>query len=221
MHLRSSAPSRADSSARPERRSHRAAKTLVTTVGAAAVATAAFAVPADAASSNAVWDRVANCESSKHWHINTGNGFYGGLQFSAGTWRAYHGKKYASQANRASRLEQIEVARRVLAAQGPGAWPVCGPRAGLTRHSGHATGAALPTVAGQPTRTTARSTAKHPAKSRTHHAHKTYRVHSGDTLSAIARKLHVHGGWQALYRANRSRVPHPNVLRVGQVLRLP
>jgi nucleoid-associated protein YgaU len=221
MNLRSSAPLRAVSPDTPaqHRRGRRTAAAVATTVGAAAVAATTFAGPAQAASSNAVWDRVAKCESSNNWHINTGNGFYGGLQFSAGTWRAYHGTKYASQANRATRLEQIEVARRVLASQGPGAWPVCGPRAGLTRSSGHATHAALPNKAGQATRTVAKkATTKHPAKSR---SHKTYKVHSGDTLSKIARKLHVHGGWRALYKANRSHLSSPNVLRVGQVLRLP
>ncbi len=178
----------------------------------------------------AVWDRVAKCESGNHWHINTGNGFYGGLQFSAGTWAAKGGHKYARQANLASRVEQIEVARRVLASQGAGAWPVCGARAGLTRASGHATRAALPRVAGTTSHTVAHTThKKHHAKkhhtkkhhkSRTHHG-ATYRVRSGDTLAKIAHKLHVHGGWHALYRANRSHMSNPNVLRVGQVLRLP
>jgi LysM repeat protein len=217
----STAPACADiSTDNPEktvRRGRRAAAAIAVTVGAAAAATTALAIPAEAATPTAVWDRVAHCESSNHWHINTGNGFYGGLQFSAGTWRAYHGKKYAAQANKATRMEQIEVARRVLAAQGPGAWPVCGPRAGLTRHTGHATHAALPKVAGQASPTTRKvAVAK---KSRTHH--KTYKVHSGDTLAKIAHKFHVHGGWKVLYKANRSHMSSPNVLRVGQVLRLP
>jgi resuscitation-promoting factor RpfA len=208
------------------RRTRRTAAALATTVGAAAVAATTFAVPADASSNHTVWDRVANCESSNHWHINTGNGFYGGLQFSAGTWRAYHGKKYASQASGASRVEQIEVARRVLAAQGPGAWPVCGPRANLSRHSGQATHAALPKVAGTASHSTIKPAAARPASSTTHHPakssrHTSYRVHAGDTLSKIAHKLHVRGGWKALYKANRSHLSSPNVLRVGQVLRLP
>jgi resuscitation-promoting factor RpfA len=105
-------------------------------LGAAVATTTAFAVPAAAGTGYRVWDRVATCESSGDWHINTGNGYHGGVQFSSGTWAAYGGHKYAGQADRATRLEQIEVARRVLAAQGPGAWPVCGPRAGLTRSTG-------------------------------------------------------------------------------------
>ena len=105
---------------------------------------AGSASPASAATS--AWDRLAGCESGGNWGINTGNGYYGGLQFSARTWAGFHGHKYAWQASGASRIEQIEVARRVLAAQGPHAWPVCGPRAGLTRSSGYATRAPLPRV---------------------------------------------------------------------------
>jgi LysM repeat protein len=210
------------------RRTGRGVTVLVGTLGAAAVVGTTLASAADAAPSYKVWDRVAHCESGNRWHINTGNGFYGGVQFSAGTWAAYGGHKYARQANGASRIEQIEVARRVLASQGPGAWPVCGPRAGLTRSSGHATHAALPRVAGTTSHTVAhkKHKTKHHTK-RTHHkksrgAHgATYKVHRGDTLAKIAHKKHVSGGWHALYRANRSRMSNPNVLYVGQVLRLP
>jgi len=169
-----------------------------------------------------VWDRVAACESTNNWHINTGNGFYGGLQFSASTWTGYHGGKYASRADKATRLEQIEVARRVLASQGPGAWPVCGPRAGLSRSSGLATHARLPHIAGQKAVAHKKHAAKKHHKIRHHKVrHHTYTVRSGDTLSKIARRLHVEGGWKALYRANRSHLHNPNVLRVGQLLRLP
>jgi resuscitation-promoting factor RpfA len=230
MQFRTTTPLRADDPAQPAHgRRRRAAAALATTVGAAAVVGTTFAVPADAHTRHSVWDRVAECESSQNWHINTGNGFYGGLQFSAGTWRAYHGRKYAVQANHATRLEQIEVARRVLAAQGPGAWPVCGPRAGLTRSSGGATRAALPRVAGTSVHhrhaTKAHKKAhhrhaRHHHKSRRHHRH-TYTVRSGDTLSAIAHKLHVHGGWRTLYRANRHHLASPNLLRVGQHLLVP
>jgi len=72
------------------------------------------------------WDAVAACESGGNWGTSTGNGFYGGLQFSQGTWDAYGGGQYASTAAGASRSQQISVAQRVLAGQGIGAWPVCG-----------------------------------------------------------------------------------------------
>ncbi|WP_405579842.1 transglycosylase family protein [Streptomyces sp. NBC_01190] len=92
----------------------------------AVLATAGGASAAD----SAVWDRIARCESGGNWHINTGNGYYGGLQFSAGTWRAYGGGAYASTADRASREQQIAIATKVQHASGWGAWPVCARKAG-------------------------------------------------------------------------------------------
>ncbi len=96
------------------------------------------AVAASAGAATSVWDRVAACESGGNWSINTGNGFYGGVQFSYSTWKAYGGQSYAHTADKASKAEQIRVAQRVLKAQGPGAWPVCSVRAGLTRTNGAA-----------------------------------------------------------------------------------
>lgn len=94
--------------------------------------TVASAGTADAASVS-TWDRVAKCESGNNWKINTGNGYYGGLQFDARTWRAYGGAKYALRADLATKAQQIQIAEKVLAKQGPGAWPVCSLTAGLTR----------------------------------------------------------------------------------------
>lgn len=74
-----------------------------------------------------VWDRIAACESGGNWAINTGNGYYGGLQFTLGTWRANGG---TGMPQNASRAEQIRVARNVQASQGWGAWPVCSVKAG-------------------------------------------------------------------------------------------
>lgn len=94
-------------------------------LGFAAVAGAMIAVPAGLTTATASannWDAVAQCESTGNWNINTGNGYYGGLQFSQSTWEAYGGTGYA---HNASREEQIRVAENVLAGQGPGAWPVC------------------------------------------------------------------------------------------------
>ncbi|WP_069773213.1 transglycosylase family protein [Streptomyces sp. LUP30] len=82
------------------------------------------------AADSGVWDRIAQCESGGNWHINTGNGYYGGLQFSAGTWRAYGGAAYASTADKASKAQQISVATKVQNSQGWGAWPTCSARAG-------------------------------------------------------------------------------------------
>lgn len=85
------------------------------------------------AASVSTWDKVAACESSGNWSINTGNGYYGGLQFAQSTWVAYGGQRYAARADLATKAQQIAVAEKVLAGQGPGAWPVCSVRAGLTR----------------------------------------------------------------------------------------
>ncbi len=71
-----------------------------------------------------VWDRIAQCEAGGNWHANTGNGYYGGLQFNLGTWRAYGGP---SRPDLVSREQQIAIAEKVRAASGGyGAWPVCG-----------------------------------------------------------------------------------------------
>jgi hypothetical protein len=72
------------------------------------------------------WDAVASCESGGNWSINTGNGFYGGLQFDYGTWLAYGGGQYAPRADLATRDEQIAVATRLYDARGSSPWPVCG-----------------------------------------------------------------------------------------------
>jgi len=74
------------------------------------------------------WQAIAACESGGDWAADTGNGFYGGLQFTEQTWLGYGGGRYASSANLATEAEQIAVAQRVLAGQGIGAWPVCGAR---------------------------------------------------------------------------------------------
>jgi uncharacterized protein YabE (DUF348 family) len=81
-------------------------------------------------SSGGAWDRIAACESGGNWAANTGNGYYGGLQFDHGTWAAYGGTAYANNANGASKAQQISIAEKVKADRGGyGAWPVCGKKA--------------------------------------------------------------------------------------------
>ena len=104
--------------------------TLARTFGIAAIGGAAVLAPmtlgaGTAAADGMNWDAVAACESGGNWAINTGNGYYGGLQFSMGTWRANGG---TGSPHNASREEQIRVAENVLRSQGRGAWPVCGRR---------------------------------------------------------------------------------------------
>ncbi|OCB28911.1 resuscitation-promoting factor RpfA [Mycobacterium malmoense] len=86
-----------------------------------------------AAATDGEWDQVARCESGGNWAINTGNGYHGGVQFSASTWASHGGGQYAPSAELATKEQQIAVAERVLATQGRGAWPVCGgPLSGPT-----------------------------------------------------------------------------------------
>ncbi|MEW2511521.1 transglycosylase family protein [Streptomyces sp. NPDC046870] len=181
------------------------------------------------AADNGVWDRIAQCESGGNWHINTGNGYYGGLQFSAGTWRAYGGTAYAPTADQASRSAQIAVATRVQQAQGWGAWPVCSGRAGA---SGAAPAAARTGSSGTAARTSGATTKSAPARSTpaqapqrpaatTHRGapHGDYTVRQGDTLSTIATR---HGTtWQRIYAANRAVIgDDPNLIVPGQRLAL-
>ena len=90
----------------------------------AAASTGTWSAPAPSGGVN--WSAIAACESGGNWSISTGNGFYGGLQFTEGTWLANGGGQYAPSANLATPAEQIAVAERALASQGIGAWPVCG-----------------------------------------------------------------------------------------------
>ena len=129
------------------------------TFAASATLITGVALSPTASAGGSVWDSVAACESGGNWAINTGNGFYGGLQFTASTWAAYGGTRYGASANRASKAAQIAIAQRVLAGQGSGAWPACGRRAGLTRANG-AAGASSVTVSRSLTRV---AIAGHPA----------------------------------------------------------
>jgi resuscitation-promoting factor RpfA len=187
----------------------------------------AGSVPAQAAAT--VWDKVAKCESGGRWHISTGNGYYGGLQFSSGTWKAYGGRKYASQASKASKAEQIAVARRVLASQGPGAWPTCSRRAALTKKNGKADKRAVPASnPGASKAKVSKSVAKKakpvvkakPAVKTSTGALKRVKVIRGDTLAKIANRYHVKGGWRGLWKLNKKTLKNPNRIYIGQVLRI-
>ncbi len=186
------------------------------------------------AASVATWDKVAQCESGGNWSINTGNGFYGGLQFTSSTWAAFGGTAYAPQANQATKDQQIAVAEKVLASQGPGAWPVCSIQAGLTKGGAPA---AVDTSAAAPAATPAKpaapaapaqddaqaatgSTSGNWAQKRQQQAQDDdYTVAAGDWLSSIADKNNVQGGWQRLYELNRSTLTEgPDTIYPGQHL---
>jgi len=180
----------------------------------------ALAAPAQAATS--IWDKVATCESTNNWSINTGNGFYGGLQFTISTWNGFGGQEFADRADHATREEQITVAQRVLAVQGPGAWPACSKYAGLTKSNGGATSApaasAVSTTravakASAPTKKT--TAAKAETTKTTSSATGEYTVVAGDTLTSIARD-HGLSDWHSLYALNKAQIDNPDMIYVGQ-----
>ncbi|MEU4586664.1 transglycosylase family protein [Kitasatospora aureofaciens] len=200
------------------------------------------------AASVATWDKVAQCESGGNWSINTGNGFYGGLQFTSSTWAAFGGTSFAPQANLATKDQQIAVAEKVLASQGPGAWPVCSVQAGLTQGGAAAAvdtstaakpaakpapsqaPAAKPAVPSAPAQASGDSASASAAKSATSGWAKQrpaqtqagdYTVVEGDWLSSIAEKHNVQGGWQHLYELNRGTLTEgPDTIYPGQQLTL-
>ncbi|MFF3873898.1 transglycosylase family protein [Streptomyces sp. NPDC001978] len=205
-------------------------------IALAGVAGAAVAVPLMAAGNASAataseWDAVAQCEAGGNWSINTGNGYYGGLQFSASTWAAYGGTQYAATADKASKAQQIQTAEKVLAAQGKGAWPVCGTGLSSTPYSGGSASSAPKTT------TTTRATeqqaasrsADRPAASKTvttptgkkvKKGDGEYKVVKGDTLSSIAEKHKVKGGWKKLFDLNKDIVKDANLIYPGQQLHL-
>ncbi|WP_299038345.1 transglycosylase family protein [uncultured Pseudokineococcus sp.] len=158
------------------------------------------------AATDATWDRLAQCESSGDWSINTGNGYYGGVQFYQPTWVGFGGQQYASRADLATREEQIAIAEKVLDVQGWGAWPACTARLGY----GEAEKRGTPTPPG--------GSVTPPPPSDPAPSGSTYTVRSGDTLGSIAAANGT--TWQRLFEANRDRLSNPNSIRVGQVLRL-
>ena len=210
----------------------------VAVVAGAAVAALPVAglvsAPSASAASASTWDAVARCESGGNWSINTGNGFYGGLQFTASTWRAYGGTAYAPQANRAGRAQQIAVAEKVLASQGPGAWPVCSRKAGLTRGGAPArvdtATKSEPAPKSDKSRHDQARPARKPAQAPTPDRSSadaprngaptgTYTVRSGDTLSEIAVRFGT--DVRSLYARNiRTIGGDPDLIFPDQVLDL-
>jgi nucleoid-associated protein YgaU len=180
-----------------------------------------MAVPAHASSVN--WDAIASCESGNDWSINTGNGFYGGLQFTLGTWRSNGG---SGMPQNASREEQIRVAENVLVSQGIGAWPVCGRLGGSSKSYKSAT-VTTKTVNKKyykPVTTapkTYKPVIKKPAYTlcANHLIYVSYTVQSGDTLSGIGVKYNEQ--WQEIYSDNLAIIgSNPDLIYPGQILRV-
>ena len=237
-------------------------------IGGAVAAT--MSMPAANAVDGATWDALAQCESGGNWSINTGNGFYGGLQFTQQSW---NGVGMSGSPATASRAQQIEAGERLLAIQGWGAWPACSAKLGLYGKTGAAPTYTEPTttVAAQsqtqqtytapaaqvapaapaaqaapvaveapaaapaapvapaapaveaPAAPAAAPAAEAPAApvAAPKAAAGTYTVVPGDSLSLIAAKLGVAGGYQAIAAANTDIIYNVDLIFPGQVLTIP
>ena len=195
----------------------RLARTLAPAMlmGAVLGTSLAVSAPASAASGD-TWDRLAQCESGGNWSINTGNGYYGGLQFYQPTWQGFGGTSYAPRADLASRSQQIAIAEKVLDRQGWGAWPACSAKLGLTEAD---KGGSAPAPAPATSSSSSGSGSSGSSGSSAASTSGSYTVVAGDTLSSIARANGT--TWQAVYAANRGTVSNPALIRIGQRLALP
>ncbi|MFE0190822.1 transglycosylase family protein [Streptomyces sp. NPDC059008] len=208
---------------------HRRPSKAVRVATLAGVAGAAVAVPlmgatSASAASVATWDKVAQCESGGNWSINTGNGYYGGLQFSNSSWAAAGGTQYAPRADLATKAQQIAAAEKLLAIQGPGAWSCAGaggltsggpaPELDTSAKSAPKQDEAKPEVKKAPAAPKAEKAQPAPKKSE---RGGDYTVKAGDTLAKIAK---AHGtNWKSLYAANKSVIGgNPNLIFPGQQL---
>lgn len=237
-------------------------------IGGAVAAT--MSMPAANAVDGATWDALAQCESGGNWSINTGNGFYGGLQFTQQSW---NGVGMSGSPATATRAQQIEAGERLLAIQGWGAWPACSAKLGLYGKTGAAPTYTEPTttVAAQsqtqqtytapaaqaapaapaaqaapaaveapvaaPAAPAAPAAVEAPAAAPAaapaveapaaapvaapKAAAGTYTVVPGDSLSLIAAKLGVAGGYQAIAAANTDIIYNVDLIFPGQVLTIP
>lgn len=228
-----------------------------------------MSMPAANAVDGATWDALAQCESGGNWSINTGNGFYGGLQFTQQSW---NGVGMSGSPATATRAQQIEAGERLLAIQGWGAWPACSAKLGLYGKTGAAPTYTEPTttVAAQsqtqqtytapaaqaapvaPAAQAAPAAVEAPAAAPAapvapaapaveapaaapaveapvaaapvaapKAAAGTYTVVPGDSLSLIAAKLGVAGGYQAIAAANTDIIYNVDLIFPGQVLTIP
>lgn len=234
-------------------------------IGGAVAAT--MSMPAANAVDGATWDALAQCESGGNWSINTGNGFYGGLQFTQQSW---NGVGMSGSPATASRAQQIEAGERLLAIQGWGAWPACSAKLGLYGKTGAAptyteptttvaaqsqtqqtytapaaqvapaapaaqaapaaveAPAAAPAAPAAPVAVEAPAAApaaapavEAPVAAAPKAAAGTYTVVPGDSLSLIAAKLGVAGGYQAIAAANTDIIYNVDLIFPGQVLTIP
>jgi resuscitation-promoting factor RpfA len=183
-----------------------------------AMAATPLALSTGIASADTDWDELAQCESGGDWSINTGNGFGGGLQFTDSTWEAFGG---SGDPEDAGREEQIQVAERVKAEQGMGAWPTCSKKTGNTDSSANTEDSGSSESASSESSESSDTTAEtegiaaaapaQPAAPGT-----AYTVASGDTLSAIAA---AHGTSVASL-AQTNGLADPDTITPGQQLKV-
>lgn len=221
----------------------------VSIAGVALSASAAnAAVPT--ATAGSVWDSLAQCESSGNWGINSGNGFAGGLQFTPSTWAAYGGSGSAASASREQQIavaEKVQASQGwgawpscaaslglsggAIAPQStsvqPAAVPAPAAKAPVRSAAPQAAApkAAAPKAAAPKVAAPKAAAPKAVAPAR-HVASvalsgQSYTIQSGDTLSKIADKLNIAGGWQVLADANTATISNPDLVFPGQVLQLP
>ena len=189
---------------------------VVTGVAGAAVALPMVTAPGAQAASVGTWEKVAQCESSGNWQADTGNGYYGGLQFSESSWKAAGGTQYAPRADQASKEQQIATAEKLLDQQGPGAW-ACAAEGGLTADGAPAD--VDPGNGGSGSGTSQQSAPEGQPDHRTQGGGKgDYTVKAGDTLASIASAQGV--DLNELYEDNRSVVSDIDLIHPGQKLQV-
>ena len=186
---------------------------MITGVAGAAVALPMVTAPGAQAASVSTWDKVAECESSGNWQANTGNGHYGGLQFSNSSWKAAGGTKYAPRADQATKEQQIATAEKLLDRQGPSAW-ACAGEAGLSSDGAPADVDA----GGSGGQGSQGGESQSKPKHNTQEGKGNYTVKRGDTLSSIASEHGV--SWKKLYEDNKSVVKNAQLILPGQKLQV-
>jgi hypothetical protein len=195
-----------------------AARTIAKVAVAGIIAGAPLGLAVGTANAAPVnWDALAQCEASGNWGANTGNGYYGGLQFTQQTWNAYGGQGSPSNA---SREQQIAVAERVAAGQGlNNAWPACSRKLGA--YSGTAPKTApAPQQQQRQAQPQQRQAAAPVQQAPATPASKTnpdgnYEIKAGDTLSKIADANKVEGGYQAIVEKNKGFLTNPDLIFPG------
>ncbi|WP_425484982.1 transglycosylase family protein [Amycolatopsis anabasis] len=208
-------------------------------LAAVAIAAALGAVAPAEAAGDPDWQALAQCESGGNPGANTGNGYYGLYQFDHGTWIAHGGGRFADNAHQASREQQTMIAKRLHATRGTQPWPACSKRIKRDTGGGKVRSEEMTSRRFDNSRSAKPMLGNPAAKNAPHSASgavpsrpgsrllgpghpptpldtSRYVVVPGDTLSGIAERLHVPGGWRAIYARNSSVIHDPNEIFPGQ-----